>query len=192
MGETNEWSLRNTGLYIFGTQIIVASCMFIMICTYIIMGFVGKTGDDDNSVGPFPYPKTAFLPFGSTIWTLFCLATLTVVDFVIAILAFNSTTSATKSGLGSYVAAKTCLLMLYLCIFGLSTEWMGSEVAVAILYIAFSLTSACVALMLFNALSMGGHTAAEAGFQEGCQDEDEERRPLTQQVRPVQYQSQYV
>ena len=33
---------------------------------------------------------------------------------------------------------------------------------------------------------------AEAGFQEGCQDEDAERRPLAQQVRPVQYQSQYV
>ena len=80
-------------------------------------------------------PLTLCFWGGCQIWTLLCLATLTVVDFVIAILAFNSTTSATKSGLGSYVAAKTCLLMLYLCIFGLSTEWMGSEVAVAILYI---------------------------------------------------------
>ena len=92
------------------------------------------------------------------------------------------------AGLGTYVAGKTSILILYLCIFGLTTEWMGSEVAIAICYIVFSLASTYVALMLFNALSMGGYSAAGAGFLEGCQDDaEEERRPLKEA-----HQSQYI
>ena len=65
----SEWSLRNTGLYVFGTQVILSSCMVVMICTYIIMGFVkfSPEGDGHAQFGIFPYPKTAFLPFGSTV-----------------------------------------------------------------------------------------------------------------------------
>jgi hypothetical protein len=43
--------------------------MFIMIGTYMIMGFVklDTTGNGSATWGTFPYPKTAFLPFGSTV-----------------------------------------------------------------------------------------------------------------------------
>lgn len=94
------------------------------------------------------------------------------------------------AGLGAYVAGKTCILILYLCVFGLTTEWMGSEVAIAICYIVYSLASTYVALMLFNALSMGGYSAAVAGFSEGCQDEEEEQTPLRQQQQQPGYQTQ--
>ena len=43
--------------------------MIVMICTYITMGFVrfSPEGDGHAEFGFFPYPKTAFLPFGSTV-----------------------------------------------------------------------------------------------------------------------------
>ena len=65
----SEWSLRNTGLYLFGTQVILSSCMLVMICSYITMGFVrfSPEGDGHAQFGIFAYPKTAFLPFGSTV-----------------------------------------------------------------------------------------------------------------------------
>jgi len=65
----SEWSLRNTGLYLFGTQVVLSSCMLVMICTYITMGFVrfSPEGNGHAQFGIFPYPKTAFLPFGSTV-----------------------------------------------------------------------------------------------------------------------------
>jgi hypothetical protein len=65
----SQWSLRNTGIYIFGAQIMLSACMFIMIGTYMIMGFLklDTTGNGSATWGTFPYPKTAFLPFGSTV-----------------------------------------------------------------------------------------------------------------------------
>eukprot|EP00802_Teleaulax_amphioxeia_P027543 Tamp_28926.p1 GENE.Tamp_28926~~Tamp_28926.p1 ORF type:complete len:212 (+),score=35.38 Tamp_28926:43-636(+) len=191
-GDDGQWTLRNTGAYLFGAQIMMSTCMFIMICTYMIMGFVrvDTSGDGVAAWGTYPYPKTGFLPFGSTIWSLSALLVLTAVEFAISIAAFSSTFSASKKGLGAYVAGKTCILILYLCVFGLTTEWMGSEVAIAICYIVYSLASTYVALMLFNALSMGGYSAAVAGFSEGCQDEEEEQTPLRQQQQQPGYQTQ--
>ena len=40
-----------------------------------------------------------------------------------------------NAGLGVFVAAKVIIILLYLVVFGLTTEWMGSEVAVAICYL---------------------------------------------------------
>ena len=56
---------------------------------------------------------------------------------------------------------------------------------------AFSVVSTYIALMLFNALSMGGYSAAEAGFPDGCKDDSAERRPLREQQH-VGYQSTYI
>ena len=95
------------------------------------------------------------------------------------------------AGLGSFISAKVCVIFVYLCVFGLTTEWMGSEVIIGICYLSFSLASTYVALMLFNALSLGGYAAAEAGFPDGCQDDRAERRPLKQQEH-VGYQTQYI
>ena len=67
-----QWTLRNTGAYLFGAQIMMSTCMFIMICTYMIMGFVrvDTSGDGVAAWGTYPYPKTGFLPFGSTVSAL--------------------------------------------------------------------------------------------------------------------------
>ena len=183
----SEWSLRNAGLYLFGTQALLSSCMLVMIGAYMIMGFmrVSTEGDGQVSYGQYPYPKTAFLPFGSTIWTLGILAVLSAGDLYIAIAAFGATTSATKGGLGIFVASKILVVILYLLVFGTTTEWMGSEVAIAICYLAFSLASTYTALMLFSALSQGGRDALEAGFPEGCLDNAaSERRPLRNSMTP--------
>ena len=39
------------------------------------------------------------------------------------------------AGLGTFVSAKVCVVFLYLCVFGLTTEWMGSEVIIGICYL---------------------------------------------------------
>ena len=77
--------------------------MLVMIGAYMIMGFmrVSTEGDGQVSYGHYSYPKTAFLPFGSTIWTLGILAVLSAGDLYIAIAAFGATTSATKGGCAS-------------------------------------------------------------------------------------------
>jgi hypothetical protein len=106
--------------------------------------------------------------------------------------ASDLTTARPLAGLGSFISAKVCVLFVYLCVFGLTTEWMGSEVIIGICYLVFSLATTYVALMLFNALSLGGYAAAEAGFSDGCQDDrGDERRPLKQQQH-AGYQTQYI
>ena len=183
----SEWSLRSLGVYLFGIQVLLASCMLVMIFTYIFMGLIkvdttGPTGKVE--FGIFPYPKTGFLPFGSTVWSLSVLLLLTAVDLWISLVAFNSTMEGTQSGLGTYISAKCCVMIIYLCVFGLTTEWMGSEVAIAICYSSFSIGSTVVALMLFNALSLGGEVLTDAGFDDG----ESERRPLKSE-RPSQHMS---
>jgi hypothetical protein len=167
-GRGTEWSLRNTGLYLFGTQALMSSGMLVMIAAYIVVGYYKfhNVGNGAIEYGNFGYPKTGFLPFGSTVWTLSVLMVLTAMDLGIAIAAFTSAVESTKGGLGVFVAAKVIIILLYLVVFGLTTEWMGSEVAVAICYLAFSLAATYVALLLFGALSSGGAAAVEAGFSD--------------------------
>jgi hypothetical protein len=112
----------------------------------------------------FQFPRTAFLPYHSTMGTLVVLIILSMLDILFAALALVHIRRARHQALRLFAFYKMISLGIYMWVFLFTTAWVGSEVIIWLLYLGFSLVCMWSTFMLAVALLRGPQDAVGAGF----------------------------